>query len=324
MREYFQNFDLTNFWDDSSWALKEYVSPAPSDALISDIEAELSYKLPSSYIALMKVHNGGIPFNTNYPTSEATSWAKDHIAITGLFGIGRDKDCSLCGDLGQTLWVQDWGYPDYGVYFADCPRAGHDMILLDYRKCGKNGEPEVVHVDQEDNFKITLLAKDFETFIRGLVHSDVYEIPAAEESYKKDLNKISTGKFTPLLQDLCGQFSAYKQIDQIIRKISYAILLEKGYFSLHADDLSYLLYDIQFWLYTCANEVKSKADYLKVYPTIMTLEGEFNCGGYSANFVQDWITLRLKSGDIIQSKNGLVLSEAHLVRVNDRIAQYQN
>lgn len=49
------------------------------------------------------------------------------------------------------------------------------MIMLDYRKNGKTGEPEVVHVDQEFDYKITFLAKDFETFVRGLVHDSVYD-----------------------------------------------------------------------------------------------------------------------------------------------------
>ena len=42
------------------------------------------------------------------------------------------------------------------------------MILLDYSRCGKDGEPEIVHVDQEADYKKTFLAKDFETFIKGL------------------------------------------------------------------------------------------------------------------------------------------------------------
>lgn len=50
------------------------------------------------------------------------------------------------------------------------------LIMLDYRKNGNQGEPEVVHVDQESDYRITLLAENFETFIKGLVHSDVYEV----------------------------------------------------------------------------------------------------------------------------------------------------
>ena len=100
----FEGFDLTNFWDDSMYALKEYVSDPPSDELIASVEEELGYKLPAAYIWLMKQHNGGIPVNTCYPCDEPTCWADDHVAITGIFGIGREKSCSLCGELGSQFY----------------------------------------------------------------------------------------------------------------------------------------------------------------------------------------------------------------------------
>ena len=168
MHNYFKDFDFSHFWDDDQYALKEYVDKAPSDADIAKIEAELGYKLPAAYIQLMKMHNGGIPVKTCFPTTEPTSWAEDHIAVTGLYNIGFEKDYSLGGNAGSRFWIEEWGYPDIGVYFADCPSAGHDMILLDYRKCGPQGEPQVAHVDQESDYKITFLAKDFESFIKGL------------------------------------------------------------------------------------------------------------------------------------------------------------
>jgi len=37
--------------------------------------------------------------------------------------------------------------------------------MMDYRNCGGDGETEVIHVDQEDDYEITFLAQDFETFI---------------------------------------------------------------------------------------------------------------------------------------------------------------
>ena len=171
----FEGFDLTNFWDDSMYALKEYVSDPPSDELIASVEEELGYKLPAAYIWLMKQHNGGIPVNTCYPCDEPTCWADDHVAITGIFGIGREKSCSLCGELGSQFMIDEWEYPAIGVAICDCPSAGHDMIFLDYRACGPQGEPAVVHVDQENDYKITHLADSFEEFIRGLEHESLYD-----------------------------------------------------------------------------------------------------------------------------------------------------
>ena len=188
----FEGFDLTNFWDDNWYALKEYVSDPPSDELIASVEEELGYKLPAAYIWLMKQHNGGIPVNTCYPCDEPTCWSEDHVAIAGIFGIGREKSCSLCGELGSQFMIDEWEYPAIGVAICDCPSAGHDMIFLDYRDCGPQGEPAVVHVDQENDYKITHLADSFEEFIRGLEHESLYDPDEDAEDLEDDADEEET------------------------------------------------------------------------------------------------------------------------------------
>lgn len=171
----FEGFDFTNFWNDNEYAQKEYISDSPTDELIASVEKELGYKLPASYIWLMKQHNGGIPVNTCFPTDTPTSWSDNHVAIEGISGIGREKIYSLCGELGSQFMIDEWGYPDIGVAICDTPSAGHQMIFLDYRECGSQGEPKVVYIDQEYDYDITPLADNFEEFIRGLVSADNFE-----------------------------------------------------------------------------------------------------------------------------------------------------
>lgn len=175
MSKMFDGFDLSVFWEDSQYARENYVDTQPTQDVITAVERRLGYKLPAAYIELAMVQNGGFPRNTNYRTDTPTSWSDDHIAITGIYSIGSNKLYSLCGKtFNSWFWVEEWDYPSIGVYFADCPSAGHDMLALDYRKCGPNGEPEVVHVDQEDDYRITTVAKTFEDFIRGLESDDAF------------------------------------------------------------------------------------------------------------------------------------------------------
>jgi hypothetical protein len=49
------------------------------------------------------------------------------------------------------------------------------MVCLDYRECGPTSEPQVVHVDQSLDYKITFVAPDFESFIRGLEGDEAFE-----------------------------------------------------------------------------------------------------------------------------------------------------
>jgi hypothetical protein len=171
----FADFDLEHFWKKSDYAQKEYVGAPLTDQAVLRVERALGYKLSRSYIEFMKYQNGGIPLRTSHRTKERTSWSHDHIAITGMYSIGSEKRCSVSGEFGSQFWIEEWGYPEIGVYFADCPSAGHDMLCLDYRACGPSGEPQVVHIDQEFDYRIVFVANSFETFVRGLEDDSAFD-----------------------------------------------------------------------------------------------------------------------------------------------------
>ena len=318
----FNNFDLEDFWDDSDYAVKTYVEPAPTDDLILSIEEELGYKLPAAYIALMKTHNGGVPVNTRFPTDEATSWADDHVAISGIAGIGRTKLYSLCGEMGSQFMIEEWGYPEIGVCVCDCPSAGHDMIMLDYSACGHSGEPTVIHVDQEDEYRITALAPDFESFIRGLMSDEAYD--TSEQKKEDDLVKVTQGTFSSVLTALIEKSDGLNY-EKALRTIGRQIVEAKGHFSLHADALSTLVYDIQFLLYRGSYPTISRAQYLKNYPTIIVFgDGQFRTGGYAEGFVTDWLASRMTAGQISQlPSKALTLSPAFLTDLKQKIQQYE-
>lgn len=315
----FSDMFLTDFWEDSKYARESYQSDPPSDELIDSIEKELGYKLPSSYIHLMKHQNGGVPKNTNFPTQEPTSWAEDHIAITGIMGIGREKSYSLCGDLGSPFMIEEWGYPDIGVVICDCPSAGHDVVMLDYRACGKDGEPEVIHVDQEDDYEITFLADNFEEFIKGLVSEEQYD--TSEEDKKEALDKVVHGKLSPLLEELCSRVIEVEQVEQKIRRICTRIVDEKGYFSFHADELSYVMYDVQFWLYTKLYPDTSRDQYVTAYQNIIAFGGEFGQGGYAPSFITDWLDHRINEGRIIQDHGIIRFTNAFAEEIINKLKE---
>jgi hypothetical protein len=162
------------------WALgaadrSPYHEHALIDPTLAAVELRLGVRLPRTYVAMARAHNGGLLARTAFHTTSPTTWAPDHIAVTGIFAIGDTAPYSLCGAFGQGHWLQEWGYPNIGVYFADTPSAGRDLLALDYRECGPDGEPSVVHVDQEAGYVVTYLAATFEAFLTGLVGEPGYD-----------------------------------------------------------------------------------------------------------------------------------------------------
>ena len=185
------------------------------------------------------------------------------------------------------------------------------MVALDYRECGPEGEPCVVHVDQEGDYRITWLAPNFESFIQGLVNEDTYaEDP--EETAADELVSVQEKPFGSLLQSLCDAFPDDTLPDSI-RVLATKIVKEKGFFALHADQLSHLMYDVQFLLYSHSHVVKSEQDYTDAkegYRAIIALANGFSTGGYAPGFVSDWMKEARQEGRIVETDHGLKFTPA--------------
>ncbi|MEZ0113491.1 hypothetical protein ABH920_007521 [Catenulispora sp. EB89] len=335
---HFEGFDVAGFWDDSAYALKEYVEEAPpSRELIASLEEELGgYHLPDSYIALMNAHNGGVPTRVCFPMAEPTDWAESYLEISGIRGIGRTRSQSLGGEFGSRFWIEMWQYPDIGVYFADTPSAGHDMLALDYRACGKHGEPTVVHVDQEHDFAITSVAENFEAFVMGLVDESVYD--TSEQDRLDALATVREGSFSPILLRAFGEVAdVLPDADRRLRSLGEAVVQDKGFFALHADARSLLMYDYLFWLFTSFNRVGSFEQYLRTPPQhersyalpdyelmiVFSLGSEpygFTTGGYGPGFLEEWWESRIASSHIVETADGYRLADAVITAMLDELA----
>ena len=61
MNTIFGDLDVSDFWDNSEYANEEYVGDSLTDEMVESVEGELGYKLPQTYIELMRCQNGGMP-----------------------------------------------------------------------------------------------------------------------------------------------------------------------------------------------------------------------------------------------------------------------
>jgi SMI1-KNR4 cell-wall len=254
---------------------------------------------------------------------ERTGWAEDHVAIEGLFAIGRTSTYSLAGRLGAKFMIEEWGYPPIGVGIADTPAGGHELIMLDYRACGKRGEPRVVYVDQEDDYSITVVAPDFETFIRGLVEESEYETP--EEDLAAAIATVERGTLSPIVvRALAAVGDRLPDGERILRALGRQIVDEKGFFALHADERSHLIYGLMFWLYSSlctARSYEAFVNYPKTSPSyasrcyalmipfsLVAARYGFSTHGYAEGFLRDWWNASVARGDIVEMAEGYRLT----------------
>jgi hypothetical protein len=320
----FDGFDFEDFWNDCPYSLENYVEPPPSDELIASIEQEMGgYRLPAAYVDLARRHNGGLVKRNCHPMKERTGWAEDHVAIEGLYAIGRTAKYSLAGELGPKFMVEEWGYPPIGIGIADTPAGGHEAIMLDYRTCGKRGEPQVVYVDQEDDYRIVVVAPDFETFIRGLVEETEYD--TADEDRAAAIATVERGTLSPIVvRALTAVGDRLPEGERILRALARQIVDEKGFFALHGDERSHLMYGLMFWLYSSLCTAGSFEAFLSCPETTASYDSPcfelmiafdlvakpygFHTRGYAESFVRDWWDACVAGGYIVETAEGYRLS----------------
>ncbi len=143
-----------------------FTSPPLTDQRILAAEAVLGFRLPSSYVDLLKQKNGGIPKYRCVRMEVPTSWAPDHIEIAGVRGIGGDWGIDSTQGLGSRDLIVEWDYPDIGIVICEMPSGGHDAVMLDYSSCGPTGEPSVAYIDEDRS--IRRIASSFTEFLGRL------------------------------------------------------------------------------------------------------------------------------------------------------------
>ncbi len=140
--------------------------PPLTPAMVRAAEEKLGYRLPAAYVELLKVCNGGAIRRSIFPTKKCKSWADDHVAFEQVMGICADE--GIDGEVGSAYLIGEWGYPNVGVVISS---DGHTAFMLDYSKCGPEGEPRVIWVDTETGEKkpsVAVLAPDFAAFLSRL------------------------------------------------------------------------------------------------------------------------------------------------------------
>lgn len=291
--------DSDIFWNSSDF---DTTDVKVTNEVVGKAEESLGYKLPKSYINLLKSKNGGTPKKRCYSVKTGDDY---HVEINSIYGVGGSK--GIDSKMGSKYLIKEWDYPDKGIVIGS-GISGGIVIMLDYSKGGISVEPEVIYVDVDSKTKSVLLASSFEEFIDGLVSCDKYS--TSEEDFLKALETVEKGSFSKNLNLLLEKQKQVDNLGEKIRVISREIVVTKRDFLLHGDDLSILMYDIQFWLLYNYDTIPTIEDFYKVYPTLIALSGGFTTGGFANGFLERWYRKHIEDELIVSSTKGLVFNQA--------------
>src|SRR5574344_1614005 len=100
----FDDICITELFDNESEYGKEFTFENLSDDLIKRAEMSIGYKLPTSYVDLLKIQNGGVIKNEE-------CW------LSTIYGIAPDIDCFNGLEAMYENWIDEWEYPNIGIPF---------------------------------------------------------------------------------------------------------------------------------------------------------------------------------------------------------------
>ncbi|MFF7951754.1 hypothetical protein [Streptomyces griseorubiginosus] len=175
--------------------------------------------------------------------------------------------------------------------------------------------------DQGNDFAVTLVAENFEAFVMGLVDESVYD--TSEQDRFAELAMVREGSFSPILLRAFREVAdVVPDADRRMRALAEAVVHDKGFFALHADARSMLMYDCLFWLFTSFNQLRSFEQYVRTPPqhersctlpsyalmiagfTTTSEPYGFRTGGYAKAFIEEWWGSRISSGHIAETAEG--------------------
>lgn len=140
-----------------------YVGPPLTEEMVQRAEASLGYRLPRALVGVLKEQNGGVPKRRWFPVTRGEERELVELRAFASIGGSRGMDNE---DGGSAYLIEEWGYPKIGIVFCHMPSGGHDALMLDYSRCGPEGEPAVVYVD--DDRDVLPVAESFDAFLNVL------------------------------------------------------------------------------------------------------------------------------------------------------------
>jgi len=195
-------FDLSQVFNpkDTYYRPKKRLKATAAD--VKRTETALGYVLPESYKKLlMEAQNGGAP------TKRSVNG--EYAEVESILGTENLEESTK-------NYLEGWGYPKIGIPCCDCPSAGHDIFMLDYRK--SSSEPSVVHVDQEMDYRVKPIAKNFAAFIEMLQYDDSARAALALESPPLSRDEVYAMSLDQLKEALTTRGLSVNGTREVLRK----------------------------------------------------------------------------------------------------------